>query len=974
MAQRLNIEKLIREFEIPHNDIVEAAKKWRNSNELIVDGILSESKDQSIKFSEFSEIRDRYISIIRYCDDAEIILNYHSTINSAIAGDEDHDILIYAMDPHIITAYAEFDNLNNHNGFSFFSSEKDLVTLEKINVPLFVYAQLLYPGRVSENLNRCILNAGQKEISNTLSYYFSTIKEKKIIGRNYSDAGFVDGLYRAYLEESDASGVRGSRAVLQRAFEKLMFVGGVPHLKQALALARWTHVLKAGNFLSPEQSVRSCVTSEASSQQLSDFSDALRYIRNNPSSIGKARRAFTAAYDAFRTSVNILARHIIDYKTAEANTPLRGGELDDLNAMLEVHIINTCLSHVGLAPRIYYVTLSNRMYDFKRFFDLDVFRVPMLHPRSAIMLHKSSLFEDNQEAMAQILGNAIGFVRAIPSDQRVSKTELDKFEEKLSDALTIIRNTTMHIAADTKDERRVMVEAISKTLDYSKMDESRQAQVRSILDNLEPNLEKQVEDVKANYTSASDRLAKNAWDAYLSFVNEQKTETKINVVVRRYSNHPVHRLTCLPINGAYRYLFVLHNQSIVDLFDSLDGIEDGKQPGSKFKILSIEEFLDQATKKCQEAEKPEGVEPTLFETKKGAMLYYCRAIFAACHGQWTLAHSLATNAIQILDGSTESLDDTSTEEGRSRIRAAQLAQEILFLRHLCRRAIAEQSGPSYRRSNWLDRASKDLNQSSVYTTQIPTELRAFSTKYDPVSIRQALAFIGLQIEILHAGEDREVASKSFSMPETGNQYVVWHDLGLHVERDKISLRMLISTNIELFRRVRQIFELVRIHKEEHSEELWRFLFIRTASMLLTLSAFVDVQNNIDRVELGDDFDIDLVFRERREFDAWIDELLREQAKKIFDEQQFIYTSLPESRNPFLSALLAAYSLSKNATYRAGQKEWVVQNPSEMLGAFASLDVHCNKLDLFGFPRQLVRDVKRKYWSAIRDYLVEIYDK
>lgn len=91
-----------------------------------------------------------------------------------------------------------------------------------------------------------------------------------------------------------------------------------------------------------------------------------------------------------------------------------------------------------------------------------------------------------------------------------------------------------------------------------------------------------------------------------------------------------------------------------------------------------------------------------------------------------------------------------------------------------------------------------------------------------------------------------------------------------------------------------------------------------------------------------------------------------------------YKDVDLGPNPFLRALISAANIRQRVTYDEEMEGWSVNNPSKLYAAFANLDAHCHSLDPFGFPRSVIRAVKKKYAKAlcqqIRSQYSEEYDE
>ena len=519
---------------------------------------------------------------------------------------------------------------------------------------------------------------------------------------------------------------------------------------------------------------------------------------------------------------------------------LRGGELDDLNAMLETHFLNTCLDAVALPARFNYVTLSTRMFNFVRRFDEKTLRAPLVHPRTALMMQNSQLFEEHQTDLAGVLTAAIAYGDSIPSSNEISMKSLSVFERDYSAPLGAIRNTFLHSIADSKAEREQLIDALKLALDSIELNEDQIKKREQVYGIIDRKFSSQVVNVGNKYKSSSDTLGAEAWDAYEGFAKSGAREKKL--LIRTSRNGPVQRLACLPTAGSFRYMFVLHNQFL----------KFSSKEGSSFASSNVEAFLAEAglsatrelaRTKLNELEKSQAL----------ALKLFAQAIFSASNREWALAEVKATKAHLTLDvhtkiGDLRAISKLDLHDSNSinweRVRSVQFDQEVMFLRHLCARAGAEASTLPNRRLRWLVSAGDDLAESAAYTLNLSPIATGVTAQLDPVSIRQALAAVALRIEWLVAHKGNLPERHLPALPATQRKDLAWYGLDLLCSTERlIDVDQLDQTCVELIQRVKSAFEEL-LHGQDlglHSIEFWRYFLLRAHSLRLLLHVCADVK-------------------------------------------------------------------------------------------------------------------------------------
>ena len=935
-------QSLLQNLILPEDSIIDAEKAWKTTAEEVVRG-LSKYAGTSKAFTEYVKLQDRYLSIARYCDDATRLIGFHAARQDATL------IELMAIDPHIMREYAEPWGESAHKGFFFLDNEapKDSDN-EAQRFPIFTYNANFNIG------HPIILSAGRSEISGHLAYFTKVaageITSTSQLNEPMDIGNFLNELQVNFRQDTSKS------SNLQSAFERLILAGGAPHMKQQLALSRLIGLMKRKNFHNPEAAIKNACIDNDLDKELSFFIAHMKFLANNPAFLNPVRQQITDAYVCFTEVEDTLSALQRSRGFHKRDKDLRGGELEDLNALIEVHVLNSCLQLCKLPIKINYVTLSLRMFNFVRQFDRNLLKAPLLHPRSAMMLHSSQLFDQHKDEMTKVVANAIAFARAIPENKTIAHSEIDRFERDFGDVLTSTRNTFLHSAADSEDERARMVQAIDRIV--SSAEEEHHEKWSEIRLQLSSQLSSQVSSVGSIFREKSSSLANSAWTAYQQFASDEDRTDNIHVNLRIFRDEVGEgaRLVVMPLQGSYRYKFIIYNTDVVKLFESHGDHE--------FRKITIGVFL-----KTIDSEEFEEHENALLSKKRIAIRFFSRAVFAASRGQWTLAESLATQAIEMLEEENLDNSDPALEGEVTKARAQLTLQELFFLRHMCRRAVAQGSDPYRGKLAWLRRAAQDLFESSRLTIEVPRKYSPYETEFNPTSLRQALAAIGLQIEWMVSLYEKtgNFAPIKLLYP-TYNSDIAWSDIGLDKSLEPETDNFLFEFSSLIRNKIKNIYnELQKSGSDLHKEEDWRYLLLRAESMPLLIQACVDIsllpETCIKSEHYNDNSEN--LFEVARLLDEHKDWIAIERTEDGF-------LDVDKSPNPFLSALISAANIRQRVSFDPERNCWLISNQSELYASFAKLDGNCNFLDPYGFPRAVIKAIKKKYVPALLEHMTNNY--
>ena len=949
--------EIFEKISISQNSILEATRRWKASTGELEKGFLSQTPESHTKRDRrFRELQDRYLSISRYCSDAERLISFHSELSF------DGQVEIFGIDPHILRAYSEPWDNGSHTGFRFFRGEGNEWSPDALRFPVFTYAGLF------RKQPAIVLEAGRAELAELISYFLrltETPAQKRENEVSFDNSKFLAGLKHAFGEDAKDAANESS------AFDRLMLAGGEPQLKQILPLARLIGVMKSSRLQTPELAVRTSSLEGVSEESLDDFTVYLRFIRNNPAILNSLRANLDNAYRCFRA----LSQPSFDQSRleAETTTELRGGELHDLNAIIETHVLNSCLQLADVPVNLNYVTLSLRMFNFVRQFDRSVLRASLLHPRSAIMLHDSELFKAHKNEMKHVVAGAIAFGLSIPKDGKITEAEIARFEDKFGETLESTKKTFIHALADSSGERNRMIESIDRVL--ARASDADQDEWRNIKRGIDSKLKEQVLQAGRLFSRQSPKLADEAWRAYEKFALNEDSTAKAYVLARRFvdKSKGLDRLVILPVGGSYRYLFSVYNEAAVSLFTDV--------PTDGFRAIPLRTLLETVDTKMTT-----GDVSTIMGRNNSALKYFVRSIFAASHGQWALAESLATQAHDCFVPEEFAAEPDGMAAGPF-ARARQCDQEILFLRHMCRRSLAYSSGPGRGRTNWLKRSAIDLQDSAIHTLAINRVFVGNKTRTDPTSVRQALSAFALQLEWLTRGETAAESYFLDCLPRTELPYIAWSGTSFNGEAIPEPGADLRQFGIRIKRRIEEDYAAVKAGiAVGHSEGNWRYFLMRCYMISLALETCIDTGLLAGRVERGDEVrletDLDVASELFLDHESWEEGLLHAVVGKTASpglarmegEVRLLERRLElrPSRNPFGSAVLSATRVRLNVSRHQSGDGRFLADTAGLLSSFANMDINCHELNPFGFSRRLIRIAKKKYAPALISQLEREY--
>jgi hypothetical protein len=289
-----------------------------------------------------------------------------------------------------------------------------------------------------------------------------------------------------------------------------------------------------------------------------------------------------------------------------------------------------------------------------------------------------------------------------------------------------------------------------------------------------------------------------------------------------------------------------------------------------------------------------------------------------------------------------------------------------------------------------------LHRSSKVSAELPKRFAPFSTPYSPMSIRDALAAIGLLIEWNMKGVWRQATPRDNHLPAllaaTTNPEIAWQGLEiLTTDTNRPSdpegvaefATKVIAASAQLIERAKACHDHVSTSDQgQHSKSVWSYLVLRAHTMHLTALHARDLPKG--RYYRGLDSDaLSNICQIRDDHSKFIancpilpeDEFAPHDAPKhakTQDSRAPTAEQVPDN-NPFLSGLIAIETFVASTTDRDGSARQI-GDLAASLTAFAAIETSCNRLNRFGFPRLFLRKIKEQLAQPIIANLTRAYGK
>lgn len=964
--------------------IVLAEGTWLERKAMLTEGFKADNdKETEPTITEYVAHRDSFLSVARYCDEAREILSQYKSgdgITTSPDPEASYSRKILAVDPHIISAYCEFWDPGSHTGFEFLKREIDTDENELNNYRLFVYASLL------TGTDLALLDPARGEISKMLAYFFQHQGAARNSEPTLTDRELFDALKNADLAGNIYRHGESRLAYLhQKAIDLATTKAGAAG-QQMLSLARLTRILEDGRFYQSEDLVRHALgdaLKDDEEEKIGRFAALIRAVRARPDFANDSLIALDEAYRQFRAT---------DYLTGQTaperqhHRSLRPGEMHDLAIINELNIVNQALRLCGVDAELYYVTLSTRMYNFLSGFAKTDILAPIIHPRTALIYQENKLARDQKIALDAALSSPIAFGHGMKLDQIVRPSEIDKFTADMGTILTATRETFSYSVLAKIDGLDQFISTFEHIFAECP-DPVVKADYPELIASLRENLDKITDDVGSIYRDVViESLFEKTYIAYEAFSHQFLKDQY--VAIRKFEHQGVTRYTAIPVTRGYRHMFFIHN-SFID--EALKGkiTSDTKRMTMSQLLTTVRAAIDNELTKA--ATDSSGY------AKAIAARAFVRALYAACKGEWNLVQSMASAGLRSLNLSENS--DLAAVPSADVARGHLLAQELHFLDHLAERALAESSANSGQHRSRLSRAVASLHRSSKVSAGLPKCFAPFSTPYSPMSIRDALAAIGLLIEWNMKGVWRQATPRDNHLPAlltaTTNPEIAWQGLEiLTTDTNRPSdpegvaefATQVIAASAQLIERAKACHDHVSAsHQELHSKSMWSYLVLRAHTMHLTAlhardlprgryyrGLDSDALRNI--CQIRDDHSIFIANCPILPEDEFAPHYGSKHAKagKTQDSGAPTSEQVPDN-NPFLSGLIAIETFVASTTDRDGSARQI-GDLAASLTAFAAIETSCNRLNRFGFPRLFLRKIKEQLAQPIIANLTRAYGK
>lgn len=819
------------------SDVEHARRTWTRSRERIVRGgeEAARAPNSNAGMAKLSDVRGRYQMLHRLAFETDRLIREHRS--------PDPVETLYALDPHLLRVHSEYWEPSNAASLDFLRDEwSDAEQKDRQEFLVFLLS------RIFQTENVICLEAGRDEIGVQLAYFLDdkTAEPGKDQGksgpakdqelRRFSDAILEIQHTTKFSDKLNWSSKQISDFIWSK-FDALVRLGGIPLMTQRYSARRLVDVLKKARLTAAFTALRKARPHEH--QQIRRAEALFRRFLADAARLREARSGFFNAYTLYVRSTHFVGG---SHFATEKKSELRAGEVANIHALFELHLLNTCLSESGVLARLRYVTPSALLYSFVSGFAPGKINVELVHPRQVLVNP-----EDSDLESFTVMQPANAFVRGIASDGSISVHELDAYERAFVGPVraTRVKNTLADL--DTPADRESMLAIIREFA--SDHDETLGPEVREALGDLSSRLALTSDSVQRALESQAPHRFDEGFQAYREFSRDfPKASGRNRVLIRAFGHDPsedgsrsVPRLVCIPIGGGFRNIFKIYNTSVIN---SLHARFKGREQATTITELldGVEGAVSGSTGKT-EAENRE----------IAALRNFMRAVYATSAREWTLALTFGDRALRALEPTRRTTFPErplgNTAEGRRHL----MAQEIYLLQHFCKRGIAASGDKLSRRQRWLKLAGIDLFKSAE-ATQAVNDTKSHQMAFDPNSVRQALAAMALLLEwMMLKAERRATKTKLWADPFDGpilplpyDSRMAWH--GLNVAGRTLesywsdagrALRFIHADLDLLCQRVAEM-EHAATETEEHSRAFWRYINLKAHSLRFLLNLTVDL--------------------------------------------------------------------------------------------------------------------------------------
>lgn len=728
-----------------------ASLKWRADRDAVVKGIVgdgekpltedaaSRAKRLYVRYTNLRRLQSEYMALAAHHDDNS------SNINNR------RRILFYVIDPHILRMYADaWNDDNGLTGFAFLSNEWRYGT-EEIEERRWFFLHLIQAIFTTTTLG---LTISARDALMQAITFFSTKKSgenRRLADRLQRYEALLD-----LLKDVDGPSEGDSRQKLQRHYRHLVAATNFRATYPDIEIARLNRLLEKQRF----RSIRNLIADPDNGLSASERETVLRLLGRldrYPERVAQVQLDVDRAFTDFFHLTEIASSELRSQRssTAEPHGQVEDGATGALarrnreylqrRAITEIHLANLCLEQAGVDAEIRYITFSGRLFDFIDPLSRNL-RVPLLHPRFLFAYRNPEFADRIRRGMDTILSAFSAALEVIDKDKIINPHEIDAVD-KFNRDLEPLRNTNsfgflsaqpgMMVVEDImKGVRRAAEELVSegRSGNLLNIDKVRE-KILGKLTALEHQILEGRDHAPRIFT---DEFSKPREESrlYLSFRNLTEAlapESRPRILVRMVRNGegmPL-RLVCLPVSGAYRYMFSITSAVILSRLEDDMIIEDMPE------LIDLLKFIDKLEGIVQSERTP--------SIEDGGMLRFVRAFHAASYRDWSLADLLAQRAL-------DELENVKKEERGARYYF--LIHELHFLRNLSTRGLAEQRHRGFAHVRMMTQSFDHLRNSaqSVVEAYNCEDRDESFTSDGPVlgtmTYRLALAFAGTMAELL----------------------------------------------------------------------------------------------------------------------------------------------------------------------------------------------------------------------------------
>ena len=906
-----------------------------------------------------------YLQMKRLCSEAERIIVEHNSIERKGKS--------YALDPHLISSYAELTSGSDDRDFDFLDHEwADDSVVTKVEFAEFLYSRLF-----AEPMFLCTESC-REEIAFHYSYLHNYAEKKGALPLD-------DRLQEAKIIAEKISEIKSRKTMsefldiepskineyVEGKFDQLMKTSTARGLTRRYSLQRFSRTMKSlelymgRSFLSKKMKFDAAddASTNLNSDVLHSVAEIERKLARRNSEIQIAKNKLWSAFKVY-------------WKVRYKSKSLGQGNEFNLKALFELNVFNTILDVLGVDHTVSYITQSNNIYGFLSAFPAGSISCELVHPRNYFYMERPEEFSKYKNQFELFVSRFSAFTNRIKSiDGQITADELSRLNDTFSDSATTLRDVGSFLATEDKHSdssklgkysyvshsvRNYFQELVSEVEKNGMPTPGFILSASDDLDSLSPKLEELAnssrEALKALFQHTQDSIVKSIeriTDENEKEIPKAKRNHIIVRSVKKNNEDDPARFTCIPLNGGYRYMFSIHNSKILTSL----GTEVSEQP----RVFETSAFLKLIEKDCDAL--IAGDLEIHDRAKTIALKKFVQAFYSASHRDWRLADVIAAQAIDEIEGHTE-----------NHIRARLIKQEILFFIHFMKRAAAQQASSTIKKMNLLSEASDLLSMSSEITLGLREGDLLYKTRVNPLSIKQALSSSGLLIEWLSCAYRGGNANRKFRnihtlktitpLPPSDNNKIAWASLEVlctkipaDINTEDISnvVDKLEAAMIDLLDQIAYSSN-VDMASVTHNSDFWKYLATRAFSMLqfIQVSRSADFLPGATTIPKGE---MDLLWSDYQLNTSNFQKTVNTLTYKKNSDDTFLYLD-----TPFGNAIQAIRELECVIAERdeATEKMSSYKFVSEVLSNLGDLDDSCYRLHNDGLPRAVLREAKKEF--------------